>query len=172
MVLIQCLLYASLVISLFAAFVAMLGKERLDRFARNKGRAAAEKSWDRQRRSRGMEQWKFYFIMEVRFGCDEGIRTFGFGLGLVRIKRDAGLTAGPAQDVIWWTYVPAKRNAVNVDLKTPSPLWLFSPHRESLDPIPLCITDRQHPQQGAVAQWNSSRLEICSGDPCNRLEIC
>ena len=28
-------------------------------------------------------------------------------------------------------------------------------------PSPLCITDRQHPQQGAAAQWNSSRPEIC-----------
>ena len=93
-VLVQCLLYASLAISLFGAFVATLGKEWLDRVARNKGRAAAEKSWDRQRRSRGMEQWNFYFIMEVRFRRDEGIRTFGFRLGLVRVKRDTGPTAG------------------------------------------------------------------------------
>ena len=64
MVLVQCLLYASLAISLFAAFVAMLGKQWLDRFARNKGRAATEKSWDRQRKLRGMEQWRFHFVME------------------------------------------------------------------------------------------------------------
>ena len=33
--------------------------------------------------------------------------------------------------------MPAKRNVVNVYLKAPSTLWLFSPHHESLDPIPF-----------------------------------
>ena len=63
-VLVQCLLYASLAISLFAAFVAMLGKQWLDYFVRNKGKAAAEKSWDRQRKLQGMAQWKFRIVME------------------------------------------------------------------------------------------------------------
>ena len=63
-VLFQCLLYASLAISLFAAFVAMLGKQWLDRFVRNKGTAATEKSWDRQRKLQGMSQWRFHIIME------------------------------------------------------------------------------------------------------------
>ena len=54
-----------------------------------------------------------------------------------RVKKDSSPTlVGPAQGVVWWTFVPAKRNVVNVDLKTPSTLWLFSPHHESLDPIP------------------------------------
>ena len=63
-VLVQCLLYASLAISLFAAFVAMLGKQWLDRFLRNKGTAATEKSWDRQRKLQGMSQWRFHIVME------------------------------------------------------------------------------------------------------------
>ena len=63
-VLFQCLLYASLAISLFAAFVAMLGKQWLDRFVRNKGTAATEKSWDRQRKLQGMSQWQFHIVME------------------------------------------------------------------------------------------------------------
>ena len=63
-VLFQCLLYASLAISLFAAFVAMLGKQWLDRFVRNKGTAATEKSWDRQRKLQGMSRWRFHIVME------------------------------------------------------------------------------------------------------------
>ena len=63
-VLFQCLLYASLAISLFAAFVAMLGKQWLDRFVRNKGTAATEKSWDRQRKLQGMSRWRFHILME------------------------------------------------------------------------------------------------------------
>ena len=36
-----------------------------------------------------------------------------------RVKKDAGPTpVGPAQGVVWWTFVPAKRNVVNVGLKT------------------------------------------------------
>ena len=33
-------------------------------------------------------------------------------------------------------------------------------------------TDREHVQQGAVAERQGSRLEICSGGPIDRLEIC
>jgi hypothetical protein len=60
----QCLLYASLTTSLFAAFVAMLGKQWLNRFVRNTGKTAAEKSWDRQNKLQGMEQWHFHVVME------------------------------------------------------------------------------------------------------------
>ena len=63
-VVVQCLLYASLSTSLFAAFVAMLGKQWLNRFSRNKGRTAAEKSWDRQNKLQGIEKWRFHIVME------------------------------------------------------------------------------------------------------------
>ena len=64
LVVVQCLLYASLSTSLFAAFVAMLGKQWLNRFSRNKGRTAAEKSWDRQNKLQGIEKWHFHIVME------------------------------------------------------------------------------------------------------------
>lgn len=63
-VVVQCLLYASLATSLFAAFVAMLGKQWVNRFVRNTGRTAAEKSWDRQSKLRGMGKWHFHIVME------------------------------------------------------------------------------------------------------------
>jgi len=50
----QCLLYASLTTSLFAAFVEMLGKQWVNRYIRNRG-GSAEKSWDRQWKLDGME---------------------------------------------------------------------------------------------------------------------
>ncbi|KAF9781883.1 hypothetical protein BJ322DRAFT_1078911 [Thelephora terrestris] len=67
-VVVQCLLYASLAISLFTALVAMLGKQWLRR-----------KSWDRQNKLQGMENWRFHVVMEslpimlqlalLLFGC-------------------------------------------------------------------------------------------------------
>ena len=61
---VQCLLYASLATSLFAAFTAMLGKQWVNRFIRNRGGSAAEKSWDRQRKLDGMKRWYFHIVME------------------------------------------------------------------------------------------------------------
>ena len=61
---VQCLLYASLATSLFAAFMAMLGKQWVNRYIRNRGGSAAEKSWDRQQKLDGMKRWYFHVIME------------------------------------------------------------------------------------------------------------
>ena len=61
---VQCLLYASLAISFLAAFVAMLGKQWINRYIRNCGGSTEEKSWDRQRKLDGMEQWHFHIVME------------------------------------------------------------------------------------------------------------
>lgn len=63
-IVVQCLLCASLSTSLFAAFVAMLGKQWLNRFSRHKGMTAAEKSWDRQNKLQGIERWRFRIVME------------------------------------------------------------------------------------------------------------
>ena len=61
---VQSLLYASLAISLFAAFLAMLGKQWVTRYLRNRGGSAAEKSRDRQRKLDGLEAWYFYLVVE------------------------------------------------------------------------------------------------------------
>ena len=62
---VQCPLYASLATSLFAAFVAMLGKQWVNRYIRNRGGSAREKSWERQRKLDGMKQWNFQVIIEA-----------------------------------------------------------------------------------------------------------
>ena len=61
---VQSLLYASLATSLFAAFIAMLGKQWVNRYLRNRGGSAADKSRDRQRKLDGFEKWNFHLVIE------------------------------------------------------------------------------------------------------------
>ena len=63
-VIVQSLLYASLATSLFAAFMAMLAKQWINRYLRNRGGSAAEKSRDRQRKLDGLEGWHLYLVVE------------------------------------------------------------------------------------------------------------
>jgi len=61
---VQSLLYASLTASLFAAFLAMLGKQWVNRYLRNRGGSAADKSRDRQQKLDGLEKWRFRLTIE------------------------------------------------------------------------------------------------------------
>jgi hypothetical protein len=58
------LLYASLLMSLLAAFVAMLGKQWLNRYLRHTGGSMIERCGDRQRKFDGLEKWPFRLCME------------------------------------------------------------------------------------------------------------
>jgi hypothetical protein len=53
------LLYSSLATSLLAAFIAMLGKQWVNRYLRKQGGSAAEKSRDRQRKLDGFKKWTY-----------------------------------------------------------------------------------------------------------------
>ena len=57
-------MYASLLISLLAAFVAMLGKQWLNRYLRNSGGSVIERCGDRQRKCDGLEKWPLHFFVE------------------------------------------------------------------------------------------------------------
>ena len=61
---VQSLLYASLATSLFAAFLAMLGKQWVNQYLRNRGGSAADKSRDRQRKLDDLEKWRFHLVIE------------------------------------------------------------------------------------------------------------
>jgi len=61
---VQSLLYASLATSLFAAFLAILGKQWVNRYIRNRRGSAADKSRDRQRKLDGLEEWRFNLVIE------------------------------------------------------------------------------------------------------------
>ena len=58
------LMYASLLISLLAAFVAMLGKQWLNRYLRNSGGSMIERCGDRQRKCDGIEKWPLHPFIE------------------------------------------------------------------------------------------------------------
>ena len=60
----QSLLYASLTTSLIAAILAMLGKQWVNRYLRNRGGSAVDKSRDRQRKLDGLEKWHFRLVIE------------------------------------------------------------------------------------------------------------
>ena len=57
-------MYASLLISLLAAFVAMLGKQWLNRYLRHAGGSMVERCGDRQRKCDGLEKWPFHLFIE------------------------------------------------------------------------------------------------------------
>ena len=61
---VQTLLYASLATSLFTAFIAMLGKQWINRYLRNRGGSAVDKSRNRQRKLDGLEKWHFQLVIE------------------------------------------------------------------------------------------------------------
>lgn len=61
----QTVLYTSLGVSLLAAFLAMLGKQWLNRFGKVKVRGSEiDESQNRQRKLSGMVSWKFDLVME------------------------------------------------------------------------------------------------------------
>ena len=65
MVHVQAILFASLVVSLFSAFLEMLGKQWLNRYASSDVRgSAAERSHNRQRKLDGIIAWYFDHVME------------------------------------------------------------------------------------------------------------
>ena len=65
MVDVQAILYASLTISLFSAFLAMLGKQWLNRYTSTDMRGSAvERSQNRQRKLDGIVAWYFNSVME------------------------------------------------------------------------------------------------------------
>jgi len=57
-------MYASLLISLLAAFIAMLGKQWLNRYLRNAGGSVIARCGDRQRKCDGLQKWPFYLFVE------------------------------------------------------------------------------------------------------------
>ena len=61
----QCILYATLSATLLASFLAMLGKQWLNRYRRSETRGStADRCRVRERKLSGIEAWKFHIIME------------------------------------------------------------------------------------------------------------
>jgi hypothetical protein len=58
------LMYASLLTSLLAAFIAMLGRQWLNQYLRNTGGSLIERCGDRQRKCDGLAKWSFHLFVE------------------------------------------------------------------------------------------------------------
>ena len=58
------LVYASLLISLLVALVAILGKQWLNRYLRHVGRSMVERCGDRQLKYDGLQEWPFHLFVE------------------------------------------------------------------------------------------------------------
>ena len=61
---IQAILFSSLAVSLLASFVAMLGKQWLNRYSKVMRGSLIDSSRDRQRKMNGMAAWGFKLVME------------------------------------------------------------------------------------------------------------
>ena len=62
---VQCVLYATLCATLLASFLAMLGKQWLNRYKQNETRgSAADRSRLRERKLTGLQTWNFHLVME------------------------------------------------------------------------------------------------------------
>jgi len=57
-------MYASLIISMLAALIAMLGKQWLNRYLKNSGGSMIERCGDRQRKCDGLEKWPLHFFIQ------------------------------------------------------------------------------------------------------------
>ena len=72
-------MYPNLPISLLAAFIAMLGKQWLNRYLRNSGGSVIERCGDRQRKFDELEKWPFHsfvtLIILLPFPCAESSHT-------------------------------------------------------------------------------------------------
>ena len=78
----QCILYTTLAATLLASFLAMLGKQWLNRYRQNETRGStADRSRMREKKLTGVETWKFHLVMEslpVILQC--ALVLLGFGL--------------------------------------------------------------------------------------------
>ena len=62
---VQCILYATLSATLLASFLAMLGKQWLNRYRQSETHGStADRSRVRERKLDGIETWKFHIVME------------------------------------------------------------------------------------------------------------
>ena len=79
---VQCIFYATICATLLASFLAMLGKQWLNRYRQNETRGStADRSRMREKKLTGIETWKFHIIMEaLPLILQSALVLLGFGL--------------------------------------------------------------------------------------------
>jgi len=99
---VEAILYASLATSIFSAFLAMLGKQWLNRYASIDMRGSAiERSQNRQRKLDGIVMWYFHYVMEslplmlqfalLLLGC--GLSLYLWGINTTVASVVVGITS-------------------------------------------------------------------------------
>jgi len=74
-------MYASLLISLLAAFIAMLGKQWLNRYMSSSGGSMIERCGDRQRKCDGLKEWSLqYFVESLPMMLQASLLLLGCGI--------------------------------------------------------------------------------------------
>ena len=92
---VQAILFASLAVSLLAAFIAMLGKQWLNRYSKAESCASPiDRSRDRQRKINGMTTWHFDVIMEcLPLLLQAALLLFGYALSNYLFTIDKAVAA-------------------------------------------------------------------------------
>jgi len=90
---VQCIFYATLCATLLASFLAMLGKQWLNRYRQNETHGSAvDRSRVRERKLNGIETWKFHVVMEslpVILQCALILLGFALSRYLWEVNRSA-----------------------------------------------------------------------------------
>jgi hypothetical protein len=88
---VQCIFYATLCATLLAAFLAMLGKQWLNRYRQSETHGStADRNRMRERKLNGIETWKFHLIMEslpVILQCALALLGFALSRYLWEVNR-------------------------------------------------------------------------------------
>ena len=129
---VQCTLYTTLPATLLASFLAMLGKQWLNRYWQSGTHgSAADRSRVRERRLYGIETWKFYLVIKflslilqysVRIG-PFGIRTLSVPVG----GQPFGLLGRDWIRVFRAPLLPAHHHGVQILLLLPVPNPVLAP---------------------------------------------
>ena len=126
---VQAILYSSLATSLLAAFLAMLGKQWLNRYGQTEMHGSViERSQQRQRKINGMDNWHFPLVMEcLPLMLQAALLLLGYALSNYLFSLDkvvAGVTIGfSAFGVLFYLIiVAAATSSYNCPFQTPPSL--------------------------------------------------
>ena len=170
MVQVQAILYASLAASLFSAFLAMLGKQWLNRYASIDVRGSAiERYQNRQRKLDGIVTWYFGYVMEslplmlqfalLLLGCALSLYLWGINTTIALVV--LGVTSF---GVVFYAFIIfAGAVYVNCPYQTPGAQILRYLH-QNLPPVPIAAINRLETVGLITEWWHNAKGFKCSAE--------
>jgi len=158
-VIVTCLMYASLLISMLAALVAMLGKQWLNRYLRNSGGSMIERCGDRQRKFDGLEKWPFHsFVESLPLMLQVSLLLLASGLcrHMWTISTPVAWTliSLTGLGVVFYTgIVIAGMSSYACPFQTPASIALRGPWKKVRSWIPPCIVHSKRVLSWAHQTW-------------------